>query len=402
MAEPLDEEQALRRFFAKLTSDSAEDASIQRTVASVGQHEFAARPHRRPTVRLGQITAAAVLVTVALGLLGWRAMRLNQTASPSKTPLATPSHGVHGNWIQASPRLSPSGRAGFGMTYDARNNVVVLFGGYSGKNAVGPTGVLSDTWVWDGLNWSRPETNPTPAARAGASMVFDAARDNVVLFGGSNGPSQLNLLSDTWTWDGRSWTLHHPSMSPPARTRGAMTYDPRTRLVILFGGQSASGWLADTWAWNGTTWTDQKSTVHPEARSGASFEYDQVGQVLVLTGGLSATGLIGDTWSWDGQQWRRLTPPTQVPGRFASSFARDRRSRALILFGGSACMSGGCGPNDTWAWNGTAWIEVPTASPPSYRYEAGLALSPSADSLVLFGGRNGSDFLQDTWVWSPG
>jgi hypothetical protein len=35
-------------------------------------------------------------------------------------------------------------------------------------------------------------------------MAFDAAHNQVVLFGGN--PDGSNALSDTWTWDGNNWT----------------------------------------------------------------------------------------------------------------------------------------------------------------------------------------------------
>jgi hypothetical protein len=38
------------------------------------------------------------------------------------------------------------------MAYDAETQKVVLFGGETAPNAALP----SDTWVWDGSNWSIP------------------------------------------------------------------------------------------------------------------------------------------------------------------------------------------------------------------------------------------------------
>jgi hypothetical protein len=42
------------------------------------------------------------------------------------------------------------------MAYDAARGQVVLFGGYDGS------GYLNDTWVWDGTNWVQkfPATVP--------------------------------------------------------------------------------------------------------------------------------------------------------------------------------------------------------------------------------------------------
>jgi hypothetical protein len=43
----------------------------------------------------------------------------------------------------------------------------------------------------------------SPSERDGMGMVYDAARQETVMFGGY-GPG---LKGDTWTWDGSTWTL---------------------------------------------------------------------------------------------------------------------------------------------------------------------------------------------------
>src|ERR1700719_986653 len=59
-----------------------------------------------------------------------------------------------------------------------------------------------------GLSWTRQAPASSPPARSGASMAYDAATGTVVLFGGGGANSSL---SDTWTWDGATWTQQHPA-----------------------------------------------------------------------------------------------------------------------------------------------------------------------------------------------
>jgi hypothetical protein len=69
----------------------------------------------------------------------------------------------------------------------------------------------------------------------------------VVLFGGTarHGP-----LGDTWTWDGSTWTKQAPATSPPAREFASMAYDPATGNLVLFGGDNAGPRsFNDTWTW---------------------------------------------------------------------------------------------------------------------------------------------------------
>jgi hypothetical protein len=53
-----------------------------------------------------------------------------------------------------------------------------------------------------------------------------------VLFGGYGN----RAFSDTWTWDGTTWTQQHPATSPPARGQAAMACDAATGTAVLFGG----------------------------------------------------------------------------------------------------------------------------------------------------------------------
>jgi hypothetical protein len=57
---------------------------------------------------------------------------------------------------------------------------------------------MSERWLWT----QKEDIGPSP--RYGHAMAYEAARQRVVLFGGSGGSSAL--LNDTWGWDGVAWT----------------------------------------------------------------------------------------------------------------------------------------------------------------------------------------------------
>ena len=58
-----------------------------------------------------------------------------------------------------------------------------------------------------------------------------------------------------------TWTQQHPATSPPGRFGASMAYDPATGDMVLFGGLGDTGGLlgslGDTWTWNGTTWAQE-------------------------------------------------------------------------------------------------------------------------------------------------
>src|ERR1700689_3111267 len=51
-----------------------------------------------------------------------------------------------------------------------------------------------------------------------------------------------------------TWVQQSPSTSPPARADAMIAYDAAHGEVVLFGGNSQAA-LSDTWTWDGTTWT---------------------------------------------------------------------------------------------------------------------------------------------------
>ena len=61
--------------------------------------------------------------------------------------------------------------------------------------------------------WERKTPATAPPGRAGTNLVWDDARGQVVMFGGTG--SSGVPLGDTWVWDGSTWTEKTPLVSPP-------------------------------------------------------------------------------------------------------------------------------------------------------------------------------------------
>jgi hypothetical protein len=183
---------------------------------------------------------------------------------------------------------SPSGRQGHAMAFGG--NAVVMFGGFDGE-------ALDDSWEWDGQDWHESLGTTRPQARAGHAMAYDASRRRVVLFGGASGIDEL--FADTWEWDGESWELLPVEAPiPPARRYHAMAYDAARSEVLLFGGEGASGeTLADVWAWNGEAWAEVTPRgVTPGPRYQHAMAYDPALGRVVLFGGHDGILPQGDTW----------------------------------------------------------------------------------------------------------
>src|SRR5205807_9343822 len=164
-------------------------------------------------------------------------------------------------WTQLHPPVAPAPREEAAMAYDAARGNLVLFGGANGTTAFG------DTWTFDGTTWTQLHPATRPSKAGGASLAYDAVHRQVMMFGGLRDVFHP-FLDDTWTWDGSNWTLQHPATVPPARYRAMMAFDGSTGSVVLFGGEGGAspGLPDDTWTWGGSNWTLQHPATPPAAR----------------------------------------------------------------------------------------------------------------------------------------
>jgi N-acetylneuraminic acid mutarotase len=131
----------------------------------------------------------------------------------------------------------------------------------------------------------------------------------------------LDVMGDTWTWDGAKWTWHDTD-GPPARSGAAMATLDGT--AVLFGGSDTNGnALGDTWTWDGLKWMS-RSVAGPSARAGAAMTTVN-GTVLLFGGADSAGNARSDTWTWDGGSWAE--PVGETSPLFASPRPRSRPRR---------------------------------------------------------------------------
>lgn len=287
---------------------------------------------------------------------------------------------------------TPAARFHSSMVWDDALHRAVLFGGSTNIDAGGTKLAydFGDTWEWTGSRWVPVYPAHSPSARNTHAMVYDSARQRVVLFGGRVGTN--TALNDTWAFDGTDWTELHPAASPSPRSLPGAAYDSARDRIVLFGGTSISvasdgttatfGILKDTWEFDGTTWT-QVLTDGPEVGK-PTLVYDPIRKQTIMLGIDKAEKTLMYAWDPAALKWTPLTPST-LPACANEGVMTFRASTGTVLYTGGIC-SNSTGIEDTYEWNGENWTQVTLAVPAGRYLGESIAYDPDRQVVFIFGG----------------
>jgi hypothetical protein len=94
--------------------------------------------------------------------------------------------------------------------------------------------------------------------------------------------------------------------------------------------------------------------------------------------------------------WVQLSPGVAPPARSYLAMAYSPAGGRVVMFGG---FDGSGYLNDTWTFDGTLWHHISTSVAPPPRAAAQMAYDSHTRKIILFGGYNGRNYLGDTWLW---
>lgn len=247
--------------------------------------------------------------------------------------------------------------------------------------------------AWDGMDWKEQTTFPgtTHVQSAG----FDRVRGEVVLI-----TSPHPTPTETWTFDGVSWTNHGVA---PSNDFAHLHYDPALGAVVAFE-DLGTAWpptSTQDWRWNGTSWIALPPNQRPIGL-GRQLVADTARGRVVAIGDLHGPH-ADETWEWDGSQWqlRAMTPPPA--GREGAALGYDPIRRRVVLFGGADVSQpgGAVSLNDTWEWDGVVWRAVPTfGRPVGASWDPVLLFDPTRNTLVLFHDAYWNPWTFDGTTWA--
>ncbi|MFQ5506746.1 MAG: hypothetical protein ACE5F1_18400, partial [Planctomycetota bacterium] len=296
------------------------------------------------------------------------------------------------DWRRLAPPTSPPPRWSGSIATDPLRKRVVLHGGSARIYRLNMF-PLSDTWEWDGKTWTQSFPKTVPAKRFGAGFAFCAKSGRSLLFGGKTSVFST-APTESWEWDGLDWRKLSPSINPPGY--GPMAPVPGKGTVLMFRGlYSANG--QHTWEWDGRSWRDNKPPGFPSRRMLAVLAPDEVRGKVLLFGGDSGTRLH-DTWSWNGSTWTKVADRQVV---LASSVCHDPvRDEFLMAVPGNPLNWNA--PFETWTMVEDRYQRKAPATSPRPRSGGGLVFHAGLQKAVFFGGEFHDPvrkYANDTWLW---
>ena len=294
-------------------------------------------------------------------------------------------------WERASVS-GPRMKVEFAMVFDAAHERIVAFGGRD-KNFDG----VDETWVYDCKThtWANAHPASSPPYRSSLAMTYDPVRKKVLMFGGDNFERAFN---DLWEYDSglNTWTELSPSNPPDARQMHGMTYDANRNVVLMFGGRRTGGGaqFKDTWEYRSATnsWRSLDPVHSPPAQDHTKIAYDpRSKRPILFTGAIGHNTASVGTWAYENGDWKKLDIGVSPTGGHAS-FVYDGKIGKLILIGHAEESD----MTDTWMFDGVGeeWTRLSASGRPPLREHFGLTYDELHDTFILVGGFPNSDNWQ--------
>tara|TARA_R110002096_G_scaffold24181_17_gene76370 strand:+ start:351 stop:2387 length:2037 start_codon:yes stop_codon:yes gene_type:complete len=299
------------------------------------------------------------------------AMLVGRSASGPQTSMELWEYDGN-NWLQRAAPPLPAGSSPGPLVFDEARAEALLIGS---NDNLGRSGAV---FAWNGTQWSpRAALGDMPYLGYGSRATADHTGSLVLRFGGAfNG--QTSFGQALVSWDGSNWQTLSTGGPPP---RSDLAMWSMSTATYVFGGQDPTGaMLSDTWRWNGVSWTQLATAAGPSARMESAIAFHATQNHALLFGGTDTAppyGALGGTWRFDGTNWQQLTNGPQPGARRQHAMAYDPIRDRIVLYGGqnlSPFAGGSTVYNDTWEHDGTSWTQVLT----------GIAPAPSSTCTMAF------------------
>ncbi|MEO8903738.1 MAG: hypothetical protein ABI488_15660 [Polyangiaceae bacterium] len=268
----------------------AVDEKRQRVLYFSGSNENSVRALALVDFKVSEAMPNTRSAVTPGGFAVWDAGR-QAVVSFGDDPGTTASHrlGAHDSWLQLAVGAAAPGGYSAGIA-DPNDGSIIAFAG----RATAEADTVYRLAAGAGAHWQVVATNPGPAPRTGAVVVYDSTRRRMLIHGGSHGSSYPpgTVFGDAWalSLDGTpAWSLLDVrGDSPGARSGEGAIYDPVGQRMIVYGGNNDSAQhllpslhslaLDDSLEWS----VLNPSGTPPPVSENFSVVYDPIGQRMLM------------------------------------------------------------------------------------------------------------------------
>lgn len=249
-------------------------------------------------------------------------------------------------WIKLDIE-GPGSRGFAGATYHEEIKTIILHGGRGNENIT-----YSDTWEWDGEKWQKLQDSSQFVADH-HSIVYLPKENKILGFGGWTGKE---VSGTTWMWN-EIWEEKYIE-GPPPRAAFSMTYDKHKHQVIVFGGLWINGQYADRWKWEKSKWQQIGGHYDNSSLDHHSMIYDENLKKSIIFGGKNYRYDLQDNTLEVGNKIMNLDIEGPL-ARHSFGFTYDSNHQIGVLFGGKKYEGDNQVPlGDFWQWKDGKWFEI--------------------------------------------
>ena len=265
--------------------------------------------------------------------------------------------------------------------FDPRRSRILEVGGLD--EAGQPTNHCKSASWGNVLAWSELTTSGALPPIWGHSLVYDSARDRVVVFGGVTPAGRSNEIFVLSLAGPPTWVALATVGTPPSqRNFHTAIYDPVRDRMVVFGGNTGTSRRNDTWvldfAQDPPAWLELAPPLGPISRDSHVAVYDGARRQMIIHGGNATNRVLSDAMALnldDPITWEFLPPSPVLAGHAAVVDATGDR---MLVVAGSSLWS--------YALGARTWSSLATDGPrPSGSYP-GIAFHPARRELATFNG----------------
>lgn len=290
-------------------------------------------------------------------------------------------------WTVWNTSGEPPARSSASLAYDGATYQLVLFGGFD------TPGTLGDTWVYTNGTWtelcsgntSAPACTVNPGADAGDPIAYDPSDHTMVM---------VNSGGYTWSFSNDSWTQQSKNNTLPDASGAVMAYDPAIEKVLLLVAYDFGPCRTYTYA-NGS-WSEVNTSNQIPGVVGGALFFDPNSSEMVYFGGQSPTSRspYDSEWTFANGEWTERSPSVLPPGGVVAGFSFDPSYDYAVL------LTNGAVQDYTWAYSNGSWFNQSSYLPssPASRSDTSMAFDGQLGASLDFSGAANGTVLNDTWL----